>query len=192
MTAEQGIERVSQMTAAFATRYVCLFCPFPVTLRIGRKLTPCSLCLSATNQQYFSLRINPPAATSQQYFSLRTNQHQPSATSHPNRLEVDCNHGDGLHRGRIIITLSMKFFGPAWHLSLHCTTDWFHRSRSISRSAVCSLHRCEIEGEFSGLQFNATLLTASFLIHEPSIWSIFFIYDYTSFLADGTLVAEFY
>jgi hypothetical protein len=26
--------------------------------------------------------------TSQQYFSLRTNQHQPSATSHPNRLAV--------------------------------------------------------------------------------------------------------
>jgi hypothetical protein len=30
-----------------------------------------------------------PAATSQQYSSLRTNQHQPSATSQPNRL------GDG-------------------------------------------------------------------------------------------------
>jgi hypothetical protein len=46
----------------------------------------CSLGLSATSQQYFSLTTNQPPATSQQYFSLRTNQHQPSATSQPNRL----------------------------------------------------------------------------------------------------------
>jgi hypothetical protein len=50
--------------------------------------TACSLGLSATSQQYFSLRTNQPPATSQQYFSLRTNQHQPSATSQPNRLPV--------------------------------------------------------------------------------------------------------
>jgi hypothetical protein len=48
--------------------------------------TACSLGLSATRQQYFSLRMNQPPATSQQYSSLRTNQHQPSATSQPNRL----------------------------------------------------------------------------------------------------------
>jgi hypothetical protein len=48
----------------------------------------CSLGLSATSQQYFSLTINQPPATSQQYSSLRTNQHQPSATSQPNRLVV--------------------------------------------------------------------------------------------------------
>jgi hypothetical protein len=53
----------------------------------GMAEAPCSLGLSATSQQYFSLRTNQPAATSQRYFSLRTNQHQPSATSHPNRLE---------------------------------------------------------------------------------------------------------
>jgi hypothetical protein len=49
----------------------------------------CSLGLSATSQQYFSLRTNQPlqpAATSQQYSSLRTNQHQPSVTSQPNKL----------------------------------------------------------------------------------------------------------
>jgi hypothetical protein len=45
----------------------------------------CSLALSATSQQYFSLRTNQPPTTSQQYFSLRTNQHQPSATSQTNR-----------------------------------------------------------------------------------------------------------
>jgi hypothetical protein len=45
-------------------------------------LPACSLGLSATSQQCFSLRRNQPPATSQQYFSLRTNQHQPSATSH--------------------------------------------------------------------------------------------------------------
>jgi hypothetical protein len=48
------------------------------------KLTACSLGLSATSQQYFSLRTNQPSATSQHYFSLRTNQHQPSATSQTN------------------------------------------------------------------------------------------------------------
>jgi hypothetical protein len=32
----------------------------------------CSLSLSATIQQYFSLRTNQPSATSQQYVSLRT------------------------------------------------------------------------------------------------------------------------
>jgi hypothetical protein len=52
------------------------------------KNTPCSLGLSATSQQYFSLRTNQPPATSQQYFSLRTNQHQPSATSQTNRLSL--------------------------------------------------------------------------------------------------------
>jgi hypothetical protein len=48
--------------------------------------TACSFGLSATSQQYFSLRTNQPPAISQQYFSLRTNQHQPSATSQTNRL----------------------------------------------------------------------------------------------------------
>jgi hypothetical protein len=49
---------------------------------------PCSLGLSATSQQYFSLRTNQPPATSQQYSSLRTNQHQPLATSQPNRDQL--------------------------------------------------------------------------------------------------------
>jgi hypothetical protein len=53
-------------------------------------ITACSLGLSATSQQYFSLRTNQPPATSQQYFSLRINQHQPSATSRTNRLSVAC------------------------------------------------------------------------------------------------------
>jgi hypothetical protein len=52
--------------------------------RTGCQLAPCSLGLSATGQQYFSLRTNQPPTTSQQYSSLRTNQ--PSATSQPNRL----------------------------------------------------------------------------------------------------------
>jgi hypothetical protein len=46
-------------------------------------MSACSLGLSATSQQYFSLRTNQPPATSQQYSSLRTNQS--SATSQPNR-----------------------------------------------------------------------------------------------------------
>jgi hypothetical protein len=48
---------------------------------------PCSLGLSATSQQYFSLTTNQPPAISQQYSSLRTNQHQPTATSQPNTLD---------------------------------------------------------------------------------------------------------
>jgi hypothetical protein len=51
-----------------------------------KKSSPCSFGLSATSQQYFSLRTNQPLATSQQYFSLKTNQHQPSATSQTNML----------------------------------------------------------------------------------------------------------
>jgi hypothetical protein len=54
--------------------------------RAHPQLAPCSFGLSATSQQYFSLRTNQPLATSQQYFSLRTNQHQPSDTSRTNRL----------------------------------------------------------------------------------------------------------
>jgi hypothetical protein len=50
------------------------------------RVAPCLFGLSATSQQYFSLRTNQPSTTSQQYFSLRTNQHQPSATSQTNRL----------------------------------------------------------------------------------------------------------
>jgi hypothetical protein len=50
----------------------------------------CSLGLSTTSQQYFSLRTNQPPATSQQYFSLKINQHQPSATSQTNRLQTCC------------------------------------------------------------------------------------------------------
>jgi hypothetical protein len=46
---------------------------------------PCSFGLSATSQQYFSLRTNQPLAISQQYFSLRMNHHQPSATNQTNR-----------------------------------------------------------------------------------------------------------
>jgi hypothetical protein len=41
--------------------------------------TPCSLGLSVTRQQHFSLTTNQPQATSQQYSYLRTNQHRPSA-----------------------------------------------------------------------------------------------------------------
>jgi hypothetical protein len=48
----------------------------------------CSLGLSATSQQYFSLTTNQPPATSQQYSSLRTNQHQQPATSQVNTAMV--------------------------------------------------------------------------------------------------------
>jgi hypothetical protein len=54
-----------------------------------KKTTPCSLGLSTTNQQYFSLRTNQPPATSEQYFSLGTNLYQPSAISKTNRLQTE-------------------------------------------------------------------------------------------------------
>jgi hypothetical protein len=53
-----------------------------------QQCTACSLGLSATSRQYFSLGINQPPATNQQYFFLRTNQQQPSATSQPNMPAV--------------------------------------------------------------------------------------------------------
>jgi hypothetical protein len=51
----------------------------------GLESTAYSFGLSATSQQYFSLRTNQSPTISQQYFSLRTNQHQSSATSQTNR-----------------------------------------------------------------------------------------------------------
>jgi hypothetical protein len=44
--------------------------------KVKQQMTACSLGLSTSSQQYFSLRTNQPPATSQQYSSLRTNQHQ--------------------------------------------------------------------------------------------------------------------
>jgi hypothetical protein len=49
-------------------------------------VTACSFGLSATSQQYFSLRINQSPTISQRYFSPRTNQYQSSTTSQTNRL----------------------------------------------------------------------------------------------------------
>jgi hypothetical protein len=65
-----------------------------------------SLCLfglSATSQQYFSLRTNQPPTTSQQFFSLTANQHQPSATSQTNRLHFLVN-----------IDVVISFFVGCW------------------------------------------------------------------------------
>jgi hypothetical protein len=62
---------------------------------------PCSFGLSATSQQYFSLRTNQPSATSQQYFSLRTNQHQPSTTNQTNRLKCYCSKREILPLGEM-------------------------------------------------------------------------------------------
>jgi hypothetical protein len=46
-----------------------------------QRYSPCSLGLSATSQQYFSLRTNQPPATSQQYFlskQISTSHQQPA------------------------------------------------------------------------------------------------------------------
>jgi hypothetical protein len=56
-----------------------LFFSLSVVNTISSFRASCSLGLSATSQQYFSLRTNQPPTTSQQYFSFRTNQHQPPA-----------------------------------------------------------------------------------------------------------------
>jgi hypothetical protein len=60
----------------------------PLFMRVCDSSSACSFGLSATSQQYFSLRTNQPPVTSQQYSSLRRDQHKPSATSQPNRLHV--------------------------------------------------------------------------------------------------------
>jgi hypothetical protein len=51
----------------------------PPKVALWCKLTPCSFGLSATSQQYFSLKTSQPPAISRQYFSFWTNQHQPWA-----------------------------------------------------------------------------------------------------------------
>jgi hypothetical protein len=55
-----------------------------------KRMRPCALFAWLISHQpaVLSLTTNQPPATSQQYSSLRTNQHQPSATSQPNRLMV--------------------------------------------------------------------------------------------------------
>jgi hypothetical protein len=51
------------------------------------EFTPCSFGLSATRQQYFSLRTNQPTATSQQYFYLRKKS-APAISHQPNEQAV--------------------------------------------------------------------------------------------------------
>jgi hypothetical protein len=91
--------------------------PLPLTLTCTIQTSPCSLGLSATSQQYFSLTTNQPPATSQQYFSLRTNQHQPSATSQPNRL-----HGQ-YHDTAAMDVVKHKPMTPALFTNHQLTTD---------------------------------------------------------------------
>jgi hypothetical protein len=57
---------------------------------VAQTKAACSLGLSATSQQYFSLITNQPPATSQQYFPLRTTStsHQPPA-KRTGRLRLD-------------------------------------------------------------------------------------------------------
>jgi hypothetical protein len=57
--------RLPQMPAGEAESFDRVWVPHTFSL--------CSLGLSATSQQYFSLTTNQPPATSQQYSSLRTN-----------------------------------------------------------------------------------------------------------------------
>jgi hypothetical protein len=83
---KQRVVTLTSRCCGTLARVTCGFL-FENLLALGEKkpsstrLAPCSLGLSATSQQYFSLRTKKPPATSQQYFFLRTNQHQPSGTS---------------------------------------------------------------------------------------------------------------
>jgi hypothetical protein len=65
---------------------------FPVKIYyyIRFKLTPCSLGLSATSQQYFSLRTNQPPATSHNQPAVLFSQNKPaSAISHQPTEQAD-------------------------------------------------------------------------------------------------------
>jgi hypothetical protein len=68
-----------------------------------------SFGLSATSQQYFSLRTNQPPATRQQYFSLRRNHHKSPATSQTNRLRAAANQNK-----RTSASLSLRAEPPAF------------------------------------------------------------------------------
>jgi hypothetical protein len=54
----------------------------------GAKQAPCSLGLSATSQQYFSLTTNQQPASSTLLSEQTSTSHQPPATSQPNRLKA--------------------------------------------------------------------------------------------------------
>jgi hypothetical protein len=76
------------VTILLSNDHVIMVGVFDMEQKTLWRCTACSLGLSATSQQYFSLGTNQPPTTSQQYSSLRTNQHQPSPTSQPNRLVI--------------------------------------------------------------------------------------------------------
>jgi hypothetical protein len=84
LLAQQGFKSLMKGKLVLGLVFVRKF--FAITRELT--LTPYSLGLSATSQQYFSLRINQSQATNQQYFSIRTNQHQSSATSQMNILQI--------------------------------------------------------------------------------------------------------
>jgi hypothetical protein len=74
------------------------------------ELAPCSLGLSATSQQYFSLRTNQPPATSQNQPAVLFSQNKPApAISHqPTEQAVDyritflsTGENDKVHKGRL-------------------------------------------------------------------------------------------
>jgi hypothetical protein len=66
-----------------------------VTHAVRRPTTaPCSLALSATSQQYFSLRTNQPPTTSNQPALLFSQNKPAPATGQPNRLQ-QCRVVDG-------------------------------------------------------------------------------------------------
>jgi hypothetical protein len=109
-----------------------------------------SLGLSATSQQYFSLRTNqPPAttlrtnqppATSQQYFSLRTNQHQSSATSQTNKHINSTTSNQPSTQGSADPTSGLHSYGPL-HPTLHAQSA--KKKKQIPKLKVTRLHTAQ-------------------------------------------------
>jgi hypothetical protein len=107
---------------------------------------------------FLSERIShqQPATTSQQYSSLRTNQHQPSATSQPNR-PLDC----GVWRGRRV-----SFVGCYWAKILKFS--W----------AIIQIRYCSVNSVYRGTKPNLPWFFRYLNLrteHEPIIFdSVFF------------------
>jgi hypothetical protein len=134
--------------------------PSTFLLGILTYIRPVRFGLSATSQQYFSLRTNQPPTTSQQYFSLRTNQHHPSATSQTNRL---------IH-GQQVIKISILIQTRTWSIlqSIGHLMNLDHLINCFGQCRIDALHAC---GHYDNLKApevcSLQLYTSVLVQHTP-------------------------
>jgi hypothetical protein len=104
--------------------------------------------------QYFSLRTNQPPTTSQRYSSLRTNQHQPSATNQPNRLQMGKASGIYMWKGTTTPRLFSLSDSLVWLRSFIRVAH--ERGRARQKHLFIFFQRCNVRTwAVNGLQYTA-------------------------------------